>query len=445
MSLPVLTAVSDRWESALVSGLEQMRAKVSVVRRCVDLADLVATAVTGQARAVVLSADLRRLDGEALSRLGSAGLAVVGLVSPDDEAAERRLHQLGVDEVLAADAPASDVAAAVARAVAAFDQRSGSTAATSGLADPARALAVADQDVTATDPAAVAGVGGVQPGRVVAVWGPTGAPGRTTVAVTLAAELAALGHDTVLADADTYGGCVAQVLGLLDEAPGLAAAARAADLGNLDLAQLGRSAPALGPHLRVLTGIVRPGRWPELRSGALAKVLTLAQQLARWTVVDCGFGLEQDEEVAYDTAGPRRNGATLVTLDQADVVVAVGSADPVGLQRLVRGLGDLAEVRSGGGPPVVVVNRVRAAAVGGPPGPRIREALARYAAVEDPVLVPDDRPALDAALLAGRTLTESAPGSPARRAIADLAQLLAVQVCDETPATRRRSGRRARR
>lgn len=441
MSLPVLTAVSDRWEAALVSGLERMRAEVFVVRRCVDLADLVATAVTGQARAVVLSADLRHLDGEALARLESAGLAVVGLVPSDDEAAERRLRQLGVDEVLAADAPPGDVAAAVARAVAAFDQRARVPPARSDLADPARALAAADHQQTAMEPRD----GGDPPGRVVAVWGPTGAPGRTTVAVTLAAELAALGHDTVLADADTYGGCVAQVLGLLDEGPGLAAAARAADLGNLDLAQLDRSAPVLGPHLRVLTGIVRPARWPELRSGALTKVLTLCRRLARWTVVDCGFGLEQDEEIAYDTAAPRRNAATLVAVDQADVVVAVGSADPVGLQRLVRGLGDLAEVRSGAPPPLVVVNRVRAAAVGGPPGPRVRDALARYAAVEDPLLVPDDRPALDAALLAGRTLTESAPASPARRAIAELAQSLALQVSDETSATRRRSRRRTRR
>ena len=39
---------------------------------------------------------------------------------------------------------------------------------------------------------------------------------------------------------------------------------------------------------------------------------------------------------------------------------------------------------------------------------------------------PDDRPALDAALLAGRTLRECAPGSPARKAIAGLAARLAA-------------------
>ncbi len=56
------------------------------------------------------------------------------------------------------------------------------------------------------------------------------------MAVTLAVEAARLGVETLLVDADTYGASVAQVLGLLDEAPGLAAAARAANSGRLDRA-----------------------------------------------------------------------------------------------------------------------------------------------------------------------------------------------------------------
>src|ERR1019366_10177289 len=46
-------------------------------------------------------------------------------------------------------------------------------------------------------------------GRLVAVWGPTGAPGRTTVAVVLATEAARLGCPSLLADADCYGGVIA--------------------------------------------------------------------------------------------------------------------------------------------------------------------------------------------------------------------------------------------
>jgi Flp pilus assembly CpaE family ATPase len=55
--------------------------------------------------------------------------------------------------------------------------------------------------------------------------------------------------------------------------------------------------------------------------------------------------------------------------------------------------------------------------------------------------VPDDRAAFDAALLAGRSITEAAPRSPARRALAELAQRLA----DDQSATRERSRRRTRR
>ncbi len=418
MTLPVLTAVTGHWEAALVSGLERTGGQVTVVRRCVDLPDLLAAAVTGQARAVVVSAGLRRLDSEAFARLAGAGLAVVALVEPGDEAAQRRLHQLGIDEVLPAGALATDVAAAVARAVTKDDVRRQARARDPRvgqlLADPADALPAA-RPVEAPDPSPVAA------GGLVAVWGPTGAPGRTTVAVTLAAELAGLGLTTVLADADTYGGSVAQVLGLLDEAPGLAAAARAADHGTLDLDQLARTAPVVATRLRVLTGISRPQRWPELRGVALARVFELSRLLAAWTVVDCGFGIELDEELSFDTASPRRNGATLVALEAADTIIAVGSADPVGLQRLVRSLSELAELMPRA-VPVVVVNRVRASAVGGPADARVREALARYAGIEDPLLVPDDRPALDAALLAGRTLTEMSATSPARLALAALAR-----------------------
>ncbi|MGL5856854.1 MAG: AAA family ATPase [Angustibacter sp.] len=259
----------------------------------------------------------------------------------------------------------------------------------------------------------------VDRGRVVAVWGPAGAPGRSTVAIGLAAEVAAGGLEALLVDGDTYAASIAQTLGLLDEAPGLAAAARAADHGGLNLVELARRAPAVGPKLRVLTGISRAHRWPELRGPSLEAVLTVARGLADWVVADTSFCLEQDEELVYDTAAPRRNAATLVAVQSADTVVAVGSADPVGLQRLVRGLQDLVEVTAT--TPVVVVNRVRSSSVGSSPARRIRDALRRYTGVEDPLLIPDDGAALDAAMLAGRTLVEHAPTSPVRHAMLDLA------------------------
>lgn len=441
MRVPVLTAVSNAvWEADLVAAFERGDLGVTVVRRCVDLADLLATASTGTARAALLSADLRRLDRDALTRLAAAGLAVVGLVPPGDEQADRRLRQLGVRTVLPADAGPGPISAAVLAAVEAGAPGPPGAA----VADPRAALPELVEDIEvelALDSPGLAPAGSVgsrQRGRVVAVWGPTGAPGRTTVAVGVAAELAGLGCSTLLVDADVYGGVVAQVLGLLDESPGLAAACRAGNAGALDLPGLARLSRSVTPSLRVLSGLSRADRWPELRPAALEVVLDLVRDLASLTVVDCGFGLEQDEELAYDTLAPRRNGATLTVLAQADVVLAVGSADPVGLARLVRGLAELHEAVPGVSPRVVV-NRVRGTAVPGDAGDEVRAALLRYAGVHDVLLVPHDVAALDAALASGRTLAEAAPASPVRTALLGLARDLAG-----APAPIRTSHRRRR-
>ncbi len=432
MSVPVLTAVTGAsWEAALVAGLERAPAGITVVRRCVDLADLLAAASTGTARAALLSAELRRLDRDALSRLSAAHVAVVGLVTPGDEQAETRLRQLGVPHVLPADAPSSDIAAAV---TAALDEQAavGGGHAAAAWSRPMAALPELEPPG--------AGESVVEPGtgRLVAVWGPTGAPGRTSVAVGVASELAAAGTSTLLADADVYGGVVAQVLGFLDEAPGLAAAARLANNGQLDLAALAGVAPVAAPNLRVLTGISRADRWPELRPSALEQVWDLVRSLAAVTVVDVGFCLEQDEELSFDTAAPRRNGATITTLLAADVVLAVGSADPVGMQRLVRGLTQLREAAPGV-LPRVVVNRVRPGAVGSDPEGQLAEALERYAGVRDVAFVPDDRESFDACLLQARSLREVRPESRARQALAAVAAGL---VGRPAPRSRRRLLRR---
>ena len=108
-----------------------------------------------------------------------------------------------------------------------------------------------------------------RPGKVIAVWGPTGAPGRTTDAVTLADELARLGQRSLLVDADVYGGVAAAMFGLLDESPGLVAACRQAQSRRLDVEGLAALCWQVGAELRVLTGISRADRWPELRGTAL--------------------------------------------------------------------------------------------------------------------------------------------------------------------------------
>jgi MinD-like ATPase involved in chromosome partitioning or flagellar assembly len=421
MTTAVLTALGGcAAEQPLVAAFDRPAGPVTIVRRCVDVADLLAAAGAGTARVALVSTGLRRLDASVIGRLTAADVGVVGLA--DDEAGERLLRSLGVGVVLPSDAAPPVVASALAEAASAVRRPPSLDA---ELADPAAALALLQE--AGLDSAEPAAPDADEPGVVVAVWGPTGAPGRTLLATTLAAEAAQLGVPTLLVDADTYGGAIAPSLALLDDAPGLAAAARSATAGSLDVALLAGQARAVrlpqGEPLRVLTGIVRPDRWPELRPTAVEQVLAVARRFVPFTVVDCAFCLETDEELSYDSVAPRRNGVTRAVLADADHVLAVGSADPVGLARLVRTLPELADVASSA-KRQIVVNRLRRGPVPGDPGSEVERALHRFAGVEAPVLLPDDRHAVDAALAAGQTVSEAAPASPYRLAVRALASAL---------------------
>jgi MinD-like ATPase involved in chromosome partitioning or flagellar assembly len=259
-------------------------------------------------------------------------------------------------------------------------------------------------------------------GTVIAVWGPAGAPGRTSLAIAIAAELADAGVSVALADADTHAASIDPALGLLDEAPGFAAACRLAGTGGLTNAEFER----IGEWNRsghsgfwVLTGLGRPSRWPELTAKRVADVITAARDWVEVLVLDTAASIEQDEELSSDVAAPRRNAATITALRSADHVVAVASADPIGLTRYLRAHAELLETAT---PDRVttVVNKVRSSAIGLHPQSQIAQTLARFGGVVEPALIPWDPSAFDAALLGGKSLRDAAPRSPARLAVRKL-------------------------
>jgi MinD-like ATPase involved in chromosome partitioning or flagellar assembly len=429
----VITAIGGSAESQVVAALEAT-AGYAVARRCADLAELLAAAAAGLGEVALVSADLRALDRSALGELAAHGVRVAGVNTPGDDRGERRLRQLGLAVVLSSDLAPHEFDDALD----ALDALPGTASALNGPAGALRELGeepygsgactvpgdMVQWDAVQGDAVqgdAVPGDPGpnlAEGGRIIAVWGPTGAPGRSMVTVNLAAELARTAP-TLIVDCDTYGSSLSQALGLVDEAPGMAAAARASDQGVLDLLALARLAPEVTSGLRVLTGIPRAERWTELRAPSVSHVLDLSRQLARFVVVDCGFSIEDDEELSYDTLAPRRNAATLAALEAADDLLVVGSAEPVGLQRLVRAVQDLRAAQAPA--PRVVVNRVRASSVGSHPERQIAEALERFAGLHDITYLPWDQAPLDGAMLAGTSLAEFAPQSALRRAIADLA------------------------
>ncbi|KAA9155688.1 hypothetical protein F6B41_02870 [Microbacterium lushaniae] len=256
-------------------------------------------------------------------------------------------------------------------------------------------------------------------GRVLSVWGPHGAPGRSTLAIELAAELSRGGRGVALVDADSHAPSLALSLGLADEGPGFAAACRQAERGGLDEAELRRISVPLrtaGGTVDVLTGINRPARWPELSESRVAAVLAASRTWADWVVVDVAASLERDEEIVSDLDGPRRNAATLAALRASDLVVAVCAADPVGVARFVRAHAEL-RAAVGATPVAVVVNRLRAGTLGIDARGQVRRTFERFAGIEDVWFVPLDPRSADAAMLAARPVADTAPRSPLAAAV----------------------------
>lgn len=390
----LVAAEGQPWEP---DALETLAAApdLATLRRCLDTHDLLAVAATGTARVAVVAAPGPGVDRDLVERLAADGVTVVAVVSaggtPHASAGdlEARLAQIGVTTVVAAETVATHLVGAVRAALPAPDD------APSG---PAHAP-VAD---AAERPAE---------GLVVAVWGPHGAPGRTTVATGVAAAAAVAGRRTLLLDCDPYGGVVAQQLGLTDETSGLLAAARQANTGALDPDRLGAAARTVSEHLEVLTGLPRPDRWGEVRPAALAQLLQVAAHRAELVVVDCGPG----GEGAGDGGAARGRDAVVATaLREAHRCVVVGSAEPVGLTRLARLLVDARRTRPAG-VDHVVVNRMR-------PGLGWREhevldLVARLCPHAGVHVTPHDLAAADRAAQAGRSVVELEDSSLSRSVV----------------------------
>ena len=340
---PVLTLLTCLDETAGDRLIQQISfAGHDIVARLDTAHDLVSAIRGPTPDGIVVSATRRHLTLDVLAEADDAGIRMVAVAA--DDAERRYALSLGLFEVVDARASWNDIEALLRGGVAV--------------------------------PRAPSSEG--EAGTVIAVWGPAGAPGRTTVAIQLAAELAFRGRTVALVDADTYGGTIAPSLGMLDEAPSFAAACRLARDDSLTLAELERVASRYtSPRSAfwVLSGIGRVVALARARCRSCDdRARAPAATGSTIVVVDTGFNLETDEEISSDMFAPRRNAATLAALRQADRVVAVGSADPIGLSRFLRAHVDLleqvetAEIS-------VVINRLRASSVGSNAQGQVRQTL----------------------------------------------------------------------
>ncbi len=410
--IDVVLAVPDlRREPELVSGAAA--AGVRVVRRCVDAVDALASGAAAEGAHVVVSAGLPRLTGDLIKRL-AIGRLVVGLA--EDAADAERLRSMGARPVLLV---AKEPAVTMTLLARACESAASGTGREDGVVGVAPSVIAHPGGVWSTGCSAPEGLSGVPAeadgpgqGRLVVVWGPMGAPGRTTVALAVSESLADSGRRVCLVDADTYAPSVTLALGIVEDSSGLVVACRRAELGSLTPSALAVLARPVRERWHVLGGLPRVDRWPDLRPGALNRVWEACREVFDVTVVDVGFCLEDDETPGAWSRG--RNVAALTALAEADHVVAVAEGSARGAARLAASWATVAP--SVHGTPVTLI---RNRAVGS--GRQWREAMSGCGVAAPIIDVPHEPKVLDSCWERGRTLRERAPRSKVRRALGDVA------------------------
>lgn len=348
------------------------------------LTDVIAEASTAYDRSwqlVVIDATSALMNPTFVAGVHSRGRGVLAVWNPAEPGTKQRAMDANADELIDCDASALEFVATASELGTRFDQ-------------PATGTGRAKRR-----PAVVAT--GRRTGQFIAVGGPVGshpAPVVLGMARTLARR-----HEAVLvADVDETGASLAQLLDL-PPVPNLASGVSAARTG-LDVdAEL-----HVADGYYVLGGLAEPSQWAELGvRNILGLVSGFAARFER-TIAAVGPVIEH-------LAGTRY-GASRAMLSEADAIVAVGEASPVGLTRLTMWV---AELR------LIAPTTALYLAAAGAPSDRYRQGqvLDRLSQLGDPeysVLLPNDDARLSRAEWQGQGLRRG----PLLRSVAQLADLI---------------------
>ncbi|HVM35386.1 MAG TPA: P-loop NTPase [Actinomycetota bacterium] len=377
--LRVVTLAGDADREADVAP-RLSRAGLEVLMRCMDRIELLGALRGGGLDAVVAVGAPAWLDAQAAEETARAGVRLVGIVSHPPDA--DRLAAFGA-ALLPGDATVAEIVDRCTRG-----------------------------EVVVPPPPP--NVRAAPPGRLVAVWGPKGSPGRSTIALELAFELARSEASTLLVDADTYGGDLLQMLGIVEEVPTILWAARLAARRELDSARLMLELRRAGTGPVLLPGLPRPQLWADISEYGWRSLLDVARDSFRATVCDLGFSLEGDEQPGTP-AGLGRNRVTVETLRAADHVIAVCRADPTGIKTFLWAFEDLRQLVSADRV-TVVANRVH-------PGEEreVGDLLKTHTGKRPAAYVPDRPADVRRALTAGEPVSGAVTGSDIRIAIRGVA------------------------
>lgn len=288
----------------------------TVIRRCVEATDVLAAATIEDQAAIVVDVDTPRLSADIVAALPGWNRRRIVAIAADDDALHRArswgltslVHGLSADLV--------DRVIGHLHMGEKGEERAPSGSTLSPASDER----------------------GVH-GAITVVYGATGAPGRSTVALGLAESWAHAGERVCLIDADTIGPSLALLVGMTEDVSGLLVASRYADQGALDVRSLATACRRLKERLWLMSGIGSADRWHQLRPHTLERIVSVCSQSFDRVVIDTN-PLLSAPEVDDALAGgiPPRDGAVRSVLRHSHAVVVVTQPEAVSVVRMTADL-----------------------------------------------------------------------------------------------------------
>jgi MinD-like ATPase involved in chromosome partitioning or flagellar assembly len=252
-------------------------------------------------------------------------------------------------------------------------------------------------------------------GQLIAVWGPLGSTGKSTVALNVAYELSQMGQRVILLDLDTHSPALAQLLPIKTGTAGLAGAARLIRQGRFTPEELERLSVTIryrGTKLKLLQGLANPSRWPEVTPDTVSQLVSTAKFNHDFLIADIASPIE--DQLSSPEHSTQRNSATRTALRLSVQTITVLAGTHLSLSRYLNSfnaLNELQKVRR------IVLNRA-------PANQKLAKVLNSLTKESLTSLIPADEPALELAESQQLPLALARRKSPARNALLSLAHKL---------------------
>lgn len=251
--------------------------------------------------------------------------------------------------------------------------------------------------------------------QLITIWGPHGSTGKSTLALNLAYEFAALSQRVMLLDLDTHAPALNQLLPLGEASAGLAGAARLIRQGRFNTEQLDRLSAKIKhgrTHFQLLPGLPISSRWPEVTSDTVRQLISICSQNFDVIIADVASDLE-DSLTMPDTP-TSRNAATRAALEISTQVIVCMAGSHLSISRYLNDFAALNELQK---TRRLIINRSE-------PNQQLVAAIRSLTKERIDAVIPNDEPALELAESQKLPLALARRKSPARNAIAALAHKL---------------------